>query len=593
MVFIMLLFVSAALTFTELGFAGIGSEGNYIAYVVVLLQPVAVAALFFGARLGGLLGLLSGVILYAHSIVMPLNFYEMMFVTPFTSIVMLPLSGLMLGGLFGKALRNDPPLPRRVIYISLICLFVSFFYSFNFVVGAFGSLVRYAISLAETVGDKEQISAFLEQDASTLFAGLGDMTLQSTIDAVLMVLFSLPGDTVARWAAKAKDEVNLRTLFNAWLLAVMSLVFMVSSALGFVAITRSERIDAFDDMSSEVAYLCKQLANSDKKDDSLLDFLESVGVDFDEITEDDTMTLAESLSIDNLLDGYTEEEDGLVLVLYRTPLGEVAEDGTLEPVADEGKEETGGLGPTEPWLIAMADKEGYDPYCEIDTHLDHEVIVAIDESLKTGEMERIAFNSGVTAVIKLEDAMNKTINSEVAFLYAKRVNDYVVTVIRPASMVFAKRGEAATWTTMTALVLLFAVYMMVSRLLGQVVVRHINDTNDVLSRITDGDLDARVEMGGTTEFRSLATGINDTVGALKGWIAEAETRMDAELATAKAIQEAALPSTFPPFPDIMHFDIYASMHPAKEVGGDFYDFFLIGEDSGSERGKLGFVIADV
>ena len=43
----------------------------------------------------------------------------------------------------------------------------------------------------------------------------------------------------------------------------------------------------------------------------------------------------------------------------------------------------------------------------------------------------------------------------------------------------------------------------------------------------------------------------------------------------------------------MLFDIYASMRPAKEVGGDFYDFFLIGEDSGPERGKLGFVIADV
>ena len=48
-----------------------------------------------------------------------------------------------------------------------------------------------------------------------------------------------------------------------------------------------------------------------------------------------------------------------------------------------------------------------------------------------------------------------------------------------------------------------------------------------------------------------------------------------------------LPDKFPAFPDRTEFDIYASMKPAKEVGGDFYDFFLIDED------KLGIVMADV
>ena len=92
---------------------------------------------------------------------------------------------------------------------------------------------------------------------------------------------------------------------------------------------------------------------------------------------------------------------------------------------------------------------------------------------------------------------------------------------------------------------------------------------------------------------SLAAGVNSTVDALQDWIAEAESRMDAELATAKAIQESALPQVFPPFPDILHFDLYASMNTAKEVGGDFYDFFLVGDVAGSDVGKLGFVMADV
>ncbi|MBP3866586.1 MAG: SpoIIE family protein phosphatase, partial [Eggerthellaceae bacterium] len=54
-----------------------------------------------------------------------------------------------------------------------------------------------------------------------------------------------------------------------------------------------------------------------------------------------------------------------------------------------------------------------------------------------------------------------------------------------------------------------------------------------------------------------------------------------------------LPRIFPPFPDILRFDIYATMEAAREVGGDFYDFFLIGDESNPDNGKLGFVVADV
>ena len=123
--------------------------------------------------------------------------------------------------------------------------------------------------------------------------------------------------------------------------------------------------------------------------------------------------------------------------------------------------------------------------------------------------------------------------------------------------------------------------------------QRIYETNTSLSRITSGDLDEVVNVRGTREFESLSNGINETVQALKGWISEAESRMDAELATAKEIQESALPRIFPPYPDILKFDVYAIMNPAREVGGDFYDFFLIGDDCDGEHGKLGFVIADV
>ena len=66
-----------------------------------------------------------------------------------------------------------------------------------------------------------------------------------------------------------------------------------------------------------------------------------------------------------------------------------------------------------------------------------------------------------------------------------------------------------------------------------------------------------------------------------------EERISTELNLARRIQADMLPSTFPAFPHRKEFDIYATMEPAKEVGGDFYDFFLVDED------HLCLVIADV
>ncbi|MBQ7266049.1 MAG: SpoIIE family protein phosphatase [Firmicutes bacterium] len=70
-------------------------------------------------------------------------------------------------------------------------------------------------------------------------------------------------------------------------------------------------------------------------------------------------------------------------------------------------------------------------------------------------------------------------------------------------------------------------------------------------------------------------------------ITKEKERIGTELELARKIQKNMLPNIFPPFPDHPEVDIYATMTPAKEVGGDFYDFFLIDED------HLGIVMADV
>ena len=87
-------------------------------------------------------------------------------------------------------------------------------------------------------------------------------------------------------------------------------------------------------------------------------------------------------------------------------------------------------------------------------------------------------------------------------------------------------------------------------------------------------------------LRDMETSMSHYVENLTRVTKEKE-RISTELDLARRIQENMLPNVFPPYPDRHDLDIHASMDPAKEVGGDFYDFFLIDQD------HLGLVMADV
>ena len=87
-------------------------------------------------------------------------------------------------------------------------------------------------------------------------------------------------------------------------------------------------------------------------------------------------------------------------------------------------------------------------------------------------------------------------------------------------------------------------------------------------------------------IKQMELDINNYITHLTAVTAEKE-RIGAELDVATHIQSSMLPSIFPAFPDRPEFDIYATMDPAKEVGGDFYDFFMVDER------HLAVVMADV
>ena len=109
--------------------------------------------------------------------------------------------------------------------------------------------------------------------------------------------------------------------------------------------------------------------------------------------------------------------------------------------------------------------------------------------------------------------------------------------------------------------------------------------------IAGGDLDAPLELASDQD--TLGKALRTMTIEMKSYIRNltevtaAKERIQSELRVATDIQVSLLPRIFPAFPDRPEFDIYATMDPAKEVGGDFYDFFFIDDN------RLCFLIADV
>ena len=135
-------------------------------------------------------------------------------------------------------------------------------------------------------------------------------------------------------------------------------------------------------------------------------------------------------------------------------------------------------------------------------------------------------------------------------------------------------------------ILLFTVlYLLIAVLVETLVCRNLKSVNDSLQKIIGGDLNEVVSVRDSAEFSLLSDDINKTVATLKGYIDESERRMEEELNLAAIIQESALPHIFTYSRN--DFEIYALMKPARQIGGDFYDFFF------TDINKMALVIADV
>ena len=123
------------------------------------------------------------------------------------------------------------------------------------------------------------------------------------------------------------------------------------------------------------------------------------------------------------------------------------------------------------------------------------------------------------------------------------------------------------------------------RLVSSEAVKFVESNNEISNLLSTVKTRDEVQTLGESLLQ-MEVDINEYIDNLTKVTAEKE-RIGAELNVATQIQADMLPRIFPAFPDRKEFDIYATMTPAKEVGGDFYDFFLIDEN------HIGLVMADV
>ena len=172
-------------------------------------------------------------------------------------------------------------------------------------------------------------------------------------------------------------------------------------------------------------------------------------------------------------------------------------------------------------------------------------------------------------------------------------NAWFLSIQIPEKEIFAeienRNSRFSLIIALSSIVMLWFAYMLISKLINTPIKR----LTTAVARLALGNLDTNIEVTSRDElgvlaetFNKMKADLKDSIAAIAREQAEKE-RITAELNVAAEIQASMLPCVYPPFPDRTEFDICASMYPAKEVGGDFYDFYLLDENN------LAVVIADV
>ena len=170
-------------------------------------------------------------------------------------------------------------------------------------------------------------------------------------------------------------------------------------------------------------------------------------------------------------------------------------------------------------------------------------------------------------VLKTEEAARQDVLA-IAKKNMDSMDDYMTKVILAMVVVIVLIIAAVTWQ---------------GRRMGDRFVHPILDLSNGVREIAGGNLEKKLDIKTGDEIEHLSICFNAMTDELQSYMknltkvtAEKE-RIATELNVATNIQESMLPNIFPPFPERSDFDIFGAMHAAKEVGGDFYDFYMLDE----------------
>ena len=413
---------------------------------------------------------------------------------------------------------------------------------------------------------------------------------------------------------KGRSRARISQTIQRWLLLTVVLAFIITSL--FVFNLQTKIADTQTDTLLSIAINETAADIEDFSDDNILYFAREIA---EEIKSKDLNTIAEEYNVaevnvfdesGTVVDSSVPENIGLKAVDYKSSSeflclldDETELVQTYRPCATDDAllRRYAGVSLENGFL-----QVGYDT-AQFQEYIDAEVvnitrnrhvgetgyILIIDKAGKLvscpeGMTNESLYSDGVAVgEVPPDTTIAMSISGEDCFCRYRTDEGYYIISVQPQAEALKTRNLAMYVNSFMEILVFAVLFALIYMLIKRIVVNRIEEVNRSLAKITGGDLNEVVNVRSNEEFASLSDDINTTVDTLKRYIDEASARIDQELEFAKNIQSSALPSIFPAFPKRKDFDIYASMNPAKEVGGDFYDFYMTHTDT------LNFLVADV
>ncbi len=215
------------------------------------------------------------------------------------------------------------------------------------------------------------------------------------------------------------------------------------------------------------------------------------------------------------------------------------------------------------------------------------VIATTDPYLNSNEIMGVDLHKIPWYTENLKDTLYIKYHNTIYIPYVKNLsNGMIYIVFVPKNELFRFIIIQSSWLITIFILIIIVISYLLYKVLRDGINNPIDKLINIANKISEGELNEYFEIKEPREFSHLASVFNKMTKDIKQITKERE-KIESELSIAKEIQSSSLPNTFPPYPNRHDFEIFASMDAAKEVGGDFYDFYFLDDD------KFMFLIADV